>query len=187
VGLWLDMVRVPPSGTWERRRADLYGLAEDWVPRPELDAPLERLVTRYLTGFGPAAKAEIANWAGLKPADVEPALDGLATYAADDGTTLYDLPGFPLPDPDTPAPVRMLPTYDAILLVHARRALILPEEHRPKIFHTKMPQSIGTFLVDGQVAGTWRPDGTITPFGELTAAQRKELDEEGRRLFAFCA
>jgi hypothetical protein len=22
VGLWVDMVRVPPSGTWERRRAD---------------------------------------------------------------------------------------------------------------------------------------------------------------------
>ncbi len=31
IGLWVDMVRVPPSGTWERRRADLYGLAEDWV------------------------------------------------------------------------------------------------------------------------------------------------------------
>jgi hypothetical protein len=27
VGLWLDLVRVPPLGTWERRRADLYGLA----------------------------------------------------------------------------------------------------------------------------------------------------------------
>src|SRR2546421_7780034 len=31
VGGWLDMVRVPPSGTWERRRADRYGLAEQWV------------------------------------------------------------------------------------------------------------------------------------------------------------
>ena len=33
IGLWVDMVRVPPSGTWERRRADLYGLAEDWLGR----------------------------------------------------------------------------------------------------------------------------------------------------------
>ena len=32
VGIHLDMVRVPPSGTWERRRADLYGLAEQWIP-----------------------------------------------------------------------------------------------------------------------------------------------------------
>ncbi|MGZ4766610.1 MAG: DNA glycosylase AlkZ-like family protein, partial [Ilumatobacteraceae bacterium] len=30
--LWVDLVRVPPSGTWERRRADRYGLAEQWVP-----------------------------------------------------------------------------------------------------------------------------------------------------------
>jgi hypothetical protein len=187
VGLWVDMVRVPPSGTWERRRADLYGLAEDWLPRPELDAPLERLVTRYLTGFGPAAKAEIANWAGLKPVDVEPALDGLVTYAAQDGTTLYDLPGSPLPDPDTPAPVRMLPTFDAILLAHARRALILPEEHRPKIFNTKMPQSIGTFLVDGAVAGSWKPDGTLTPFVELTKAERRQVDKEHAALGAFSA
>src|SRR5688572_3016320 len=28
VGLWIDLVRVPPSGTWERRRADLYAAAE---------------------------------------------------------------------------------------------------------------------------------------------------------------
>src|SRR5205807_370317 len=31
IGLWLDLVRVPPSGTWERRRADLYTLAEAWL------------------------------------------------------------------------------------------------------------------------------------------------------------
>jgi hypothetical protein len=187
VGLWLDLVRVPPSGTWERRRADLYGLAEDWLPRTEVEDPLRHLVARYLTGFGPAAKAEIANWAGLKPTDVEPTLDGLETYEAEDGTTLYDLPGAPLPGADTPAPVRFLPTWDAVLLAHARRALILPEEHRSKVFSTKMPQSIGTFLVDGQVAGTWRPDGTIEPFADLTRTQRQAVDAEARRLMAFCA
>jgi hypothetical protein len=191
VGLWLDMVRVPPSGTWERRRADLYGLAEDWHPRPAVDpdAALDRLVTRYLTGFGPAAKAEVANWAGLTAADVEPALKRLRLqrFSAEDGTELVDLEGLPLPDPGTPAPIRLLATFDAVLLVHARRALILPEEHRPKVFHVRMPQSIGTFLVDGQVAGTWKPDGTVSAFGDLTARERKLVDSEARRLFAFCA
>src|SRR5436305_1278866 len=38
VGHWVNLVRVPPSGTWERRRADLYGLAEEWVgAEPELN------------------------------------------------------------------------------------------------------------------------------------------------------
>src|SRR5438309_30676 len=39
-GLWLDIVRVPPSGTWERRRADLYGLAGHAIgPRTASEHP----------------------------------------------------------------------------------------------------------------------------------------------------
>ena len=37
IGLWLDLVRIPPLGTWERRRADLYALAEEWVGPPVAD------------------------------------------------------------------------------------------------------------------------------------------------------
>jgi hypothetical protein len=191
IGLWVDLVRVPPSGTWERRRADLYGLAEDWIEAPALDEAdaLDHLVTRYLTGFGPAAKAEIANWAGLTAKDVDPALERLTLrrLEAEDGTELLDLPDLPLPDAETPAPVRFLGTWDAALLAHARRALILPEEHRAKIFNTKMPQSVGTFLVDGAVAGAWRPDGTIEPFEDLSAAVRRQVEAEAARLADFLA
>ena len=77
VGLWLDLVRVPPLGTWERRRADLYGLAEDWLPPvavSQADA-VEHVIRSYLSGFGPAPRGDIANWAGLKLGDVKPALE----------------------------------------------------------------------------------------------------------------
>lgn len=81
VGVYLDLVRVPPSGTWERRRADLYALAEDWLgPPPEdLDraAAVAHVVRRYLQGFGPATPAEIANWAGLPTGDVTGALESI--------------------------------------------------------------------------------------------------------------
>jgi len=194
LGLWLEMVRVPPSGTWERRRADLYGLAETWVRRPEITKgqALEHLARRYLGAFGPATAADVANWAGLKPAAVAPTLKRLALrrFRAEDGAELLDLPRAPLPAADTPAPVRFLPTWDATLLVHARRSGILPEDHRPKIFHTKNPQSVPTFLVDGEVAGTWRHDSgriAIEPFGRLDAATRRALDAEGRRLAEFHA
>jgi hypothetical protein len=193
VGLWIDLVRVPPSGTWERRRADLYAAAEDWVgPPPEIDDPAEHLVRRYLAGFGPAARKDVASFTGLPPARLRTLLDRLELrrFESEGGEELLDLPRAPLPDPDTPAPPRFLPTWDATLLVHARRTGLLPEEHRLRIFSIRTPHSFPTFLVDGRVAGTWKHErGAIrlAPFGRLDAAARRELKQEADRLAEFHA
>jgi Winged helix DNA-binding domain len=192
LGHWLSMVRVPPSGTWERRRADLYAAAEDWLGPADVTLPdaVDHLVRRYLRAFGPARLTEIANWAGVPPADVAPAPARLRLrrFRAQDGDELVDLPRAPLPDPETPAPVRLLGTWDAILLVHARRANVLPERHRERVFNTKQPQSVRTFLVDGSVAGSWRCDKrrvSFDPFERLDAATMRALREEGERMAAF--
>jgi len=190
VNMWLDLVRVPPSGTWVRRRADLYAAAEHWIgPPPKIDEAdgIELLVRRYLGAFGPAAPAEIANWAGMHPRRLAPVIEGvsLRRFRSEDGTELVDLPRAPLPHPETPAPARLLPTWDATLLVHARRTGILPEEHRPKVFNAKTPQSVPTFLVDGRVAGTWRYEKgkvKLEPFSRLDGAARRALREESERL-----
>ena len=188
-------MRVPPSGTWEQRRADLYGLAADWLPPPtqltERDG-VELLIRRYLGGFGPAAMADVANWMGVNIGVVREVAAALALRSFRDevGRTLVDLPDAPLPDPDTPAPVRFLPVWDATLLVHARRTQILPEEFRSLVFNTRTPHSVNTFLLDGQVAGTWRHEkGAISldPFRKLTRAERAALDDEAPRLEAFHA
>ena len=222
VGMKLDLVRVPPAGTWERRRADLYAAAEDWLGPPPAglteEAGIDLLLRRYLGAFGPSTRVEVADWAGLpvalveQPLErtatrrfraedgaelvdlpvalVEPPLERIATrrFRAEDGAELVDLPRAPLPDPDTAAPVRFLPTWDAAMLAHARRSGILPEEHRSRIFNTKMPQSIGTFLVDGSVAGTWKLDGgriRTEPFEKLDRGTCRELGAEAERLADF--
>ena len=192
VGHWLDMVRVPPSGTWERRRADLYAAAAEWLGPADVTpaAAREHLVRRYLGAFGPASRKEIADWAGLPLGEVTGALERLRLrrFRAEDGEELLDVPRAPLPDPETPAPARFLPVWDATLLVHARRTGILAEEYRPRVFNTKTPHSVHTFLVDGAVAGTWSyEEGRVRlePFGRLTRAARRELAEEAERLGAF--
>jgi len=195
VGLWAPLVRVPPSGTWERRRADLYVLAEDWLgPEPGLSETEARvrLVRRYLGAFGPAPKTDIANWAGMRVGSLAEALERLELrrFVDENGGELLDLPRAPLPSAETPAPVRFLPTWDATLLVHARRTGILAEEHRKRIFHIRNPQSDRTFLVDGKVAGIWRyEDGRVKlePFGRLPRGARAELEAEGELLAAFHA
>ena len=193
-GLFLDLVRVPPSGTWERRRADFYALAEDWVGPASAteNAGIELLVRRYLQGFGPARPAEIADWASLDVKTTREALERLELrrFRDEQGKELVDLPRLPLPDEDTLAPVRFLPVWDATLLVHARRTQILPERHRPRIFNVRTPHSVNTFLVDGQVAGTWRYEKgrvRIEPFGRLSKSVRAELNDEAERLAAFHA
>jgi len=110
----------------------------------------------------------------------------LRRFQDDAGVELLDLPRAPLPDPETPAPPRFLPTWDATLLAHARRTQILPERHRAKIFNTKTPHSLQTFLVDGQ--GIWKIERgrvKLEPFERLSREARKELDDEAERLAAF--
>ncbi|MGH2380211.1 MAG: winged helix DNA-binding domain-containing protein [Candidatus Limnocylindria bacterium] len=188
-GLWVDMVRVPPSGTWERRRADLYGLADQWISPVEVseDEGIEHLIRRYLGAFGPAPLRDVASWMGLNVRQMKHVADGMELRALHDGAgkTLVDLPGAPLPDPETPAPPRFVAVWDAMLLVHARRTQVLPETYRPLIFNTKTPHSHNTFLVDGQVAGTWRferDEIQLAPLRDLTPTDRQALDEEAHRL-----
>jgi hypothetical protein len=189
----LAILRVPPSGTWDRRRADLCALADEVIhPGGEVSegTALPALVARYLAAFGPASVSDVASFVGMNVAPIRALLAtlDLRHFRAEDGTQLIDVTDGLLLDPATPAPVRFLPTWDAILLIHARRTQVLPEAYRPLVFHTKMPPSYPTFLVNGQVAGTWRyTDGEIrlAPFHGLRPDDRTALEEEAHRLEAF--
>ena len=188
--LWLDIVRLPPAGTWERRRADIYGLAEAWIEPSDRPTPADGqalLVRRYLQGFGPGAAREIADWAGLPVRTVDELLETLELrrFRDERGGLLVDLPRLPIPGSGVAAPARFLPTWDATLLAHCRRTQILPEALRPRVFNTKTPHSTETFIVDGQVAGTWKWDSglvKLSPFGRLAGDARAELEAEAERL-----
>jgi Winged helix DNA-binding domain len=195
-GLPLDLVRVPPSGTWKRRRADLYATAEAWLGSSGSTEQEGRqlLLHRYLAGFGPAQLSEAASWAGVPVAALEPAAERLRlrTFRDGEGKLLLDVPRAALPDEDEPAPVRFLPTWDATLLVHARRTQILPERFRPLVFNTKTPHSVQTFTVEGAVAGTWRVERSARratllfhPFEPLPPGEVRAVRDEGERLVRF--
>jgi hypothetical protein len=190
--VYVDLVRVPPEGTWERPRADRYALATAWVGPNGADetSGLTLLARRYLAAFGPATRKDLATWAGLRVGAFDATLDvmRLRRFRSEAGEELLDLPRAPLPEAETPAPVRFLPVWDATMLVHARRTQILPERFRDRVFNVRTPQSVHTFLVDGRAAGSWRSEGDrvkIEPFEPLPRSIRREVDEEAERLRAF--
>jgi hypothetical protein len=192
IGLWVDLVRVPPSGTWERRRADRYASAEAWLGPPGIEpgAAKEHLLRRYLHGFGPARPVDVASWAGLPARETQGVLDRLALrrFRDDAGQPLVDVPRAPLPAGDSEAPVRFLAQWDASLLAHARGKGVLSDELRPAVFSNRNPQSVATVLVDGAVAAIWRYDGDavrIEPLRRLHRSEAKAVDHEAERLTVF--
>lgn len=155
--------------------------------RPAVRDALAHLVKRYLAAFGPATRADVASWSGqlLKTLDQALATMRLRRFADEEGRELIDLPRAPLAEGDAPAPVRFLSRWDELLIAHADRRRVLPEEHAVrKLVLAGAP----TVLVDGFVAGTWKLEAgrvEVEPFAPLPRKVRREVVDEAARLEAF--
>ncbi|WP_434098944.1 DNA glycosylase AlkZ-like family protein [Streptomyces xantholiticus] len=98
-------------------------------------------------------------------------------------------PGAPRPPKDTPAPPRLLPMWDSILLAYADRSRVIPPAYRKHVTRVN-GDVLPTLLVDGRVAGVWRAvDGAIeaTAFHPLPREAWKDLAAEAESLVAFLA
>jgi hypothetical protein len=190
----VPLVHPPPSGTWGHTGAIPNTLAEEWLGRPlDPDPAPEPLIRRYLAAFGPASVADAQAWCGLtRLGEVAERLRGeLCTFRDEEGRELLDLPDAPLPDPDTPAPVRFLPLFDNVIIGHADRTRIVRDDHRKQILIDGAGSGV---LVDGYVKGNWRvtrAPGTatlvVTVYEPLSADDHAEVEEEAARLLAFVA
>lgn len=165
------------------------------LAEPEEHVPLEaraEMLRRYLAAFGPATRRDIVAWSMMHVPEITRSLavlEPLRRFRDEQGRELLDVPGAPLPDPDTPVPVRFLPKWDNLLLAFADRTRVLPEQYRKKVIRTNGDVA-QTFLVDGLVAGTWSiEDGRIVtePFAPLSRSAQREVEEEAERLQAFLA
>jgi hypothetical protein len=165
------------------------------VEKPKLHDPTEaraEILGRYLAAFGPASRRDVVVWSMLHMPEVKRSLEllePLRRFRDEQGRELLDVQRAPLPDSDTPAPVRFLPKWDNVLLAFADRTRVLPEEYRKKVIGMNGDVA-QTFLVDGFVAGTWRvEDGRVVaePFAPLSRTERDAVAEEAARLEAFLA
>jgi hypothetical protein len=156
---------------------------------------------RYLAAFGPASVMDIQAWCWLTRLGtvVERLRSGLRTFRDERGRELFDDPDGPLPDPDTTAPVRFLPTFDNLLLSHKDRGRVLGDQADWSVGPNQFDDVFrgGSVLVDGFVRAGWRVDRekgqdgratlVVVPVVALSRAEEAAVTDEAERLLAFLA
>ena len=195
---WSALVRVPTGGAWGGKTPADHRAAP--IPPGTRRAPgtkeaLEQVAVAHLRAFGPAAAEDVACWMGVRVPVVRKLLDDMGKQPIvledESGRTLYDLPGAPRPDPETPAPARLLGAFDSSLLAYAskRRTRIVPESLREVVYDKGNLRIHPTILLDGLVAGTWAVEArrsaatlTLRPADKLKRADRAALTAEAESL-----
>jgi hypothetical protein len=133
---------------------------------------------------GPRTNGEAEAWLAERGVD-----DRLLDHEGEDGRTLLDVAGAPLPPEDTPAPPRLLPMWDSVLFAHEDRTWIIDDDIRGLVIR-RNGDTLPSVLVDGRVVGVWRPgpdgDGVeVTTFRRLADEDWEALAAEARSLLAF--
>jgi hypothetical protein len=192
VRVYETLIQTPPRGLWGHSGLARHTTAAQWLGRPlDPDPSVETLMLRYLAAFGPASAADAGTWSGLtRLREVFDRLrPQLRTFEDEAGRELFDLPGAPRPDPETPAPVRFVYDYDNLLLSHSDRSRVMDPVRR-KLLWPGGNIVKGGVLVDGFVEAAWRvqTEGKEAVL-DITFAgkplKKAEVEREGRALLEF--
>jgi hypothetical protein len=190
----IPLVMVPSTDRWGFPSVADFTLARDWLDSPldTSDSP-DGLVLRYLAAFGPATAADVQTWSGLRGARqiLARLKPSLVTFRDEQDRELFDLPDAPRPAADVPAPPRFLPEFDNLVLSHADRTRVIPDEYRGQVV-TKNLRVRATAWYDGFACGTWDIERKktsavlrVVPFQPLPARAVRDLTDEAQALLGF--
>jgi uncharacterized protein YcaQ len=189
-----------------RGRESHFARLDKWLPNVNLDSvdeeeAQEKLLLKYLRGYGPASQQDFALWSGLVADDAKRAIENASSQLSHVGIegvkgefllleenrkTLESM------DLDEKAPPRLLPKYDSVLLGHRDRTRIIQEEHRKTVFKPKVGDIAATLLLDGRIAGTWRHKRTkktlsitVESFEKMSREDIEQAESEAKELSQF--
>ena len=200
----VPLVQTTPRAVWGKRGRPVLATANLWLGREVgTDTDPTDLILRYLRAFGPASVMDIQAWSWLTRLTpyVEALRPRLRTFRDENGKELLDVPDGPLPDADTPAPPRFLPTYDNVVLGHKDRSRIVGDPERDWVDGKAQWDQVflkGSILVDGFVSAGWRQEreekggmATVVVMPvlrrSLTTAEQDAIDAEARALLKMAA
>ena len=180
----------------DRGSDQTFVATRDWLPDlPRVGPPAPgELARRYLTGYGPAEPADLATWWGMPLGAARREMDSAETVEVRHrGRSLLALPDrLELSNPRSAPSVRLVGAWDAYLLGHGDRRLIL-DPRRARTVNRGGGWLHPVVLIGGRVRGVWRTERkgrrvalTVRPFGpvprEARDGIRSEAEDVGRFL-----
>jgi hypothetical protein len=152
-------------------------------------AALRTLLMRYLYAYGPATPQHFARWLGIPPQRTVALFDELAGALEQvevDGAPGWVLAGDTRTPPQPNRGIRLLGYFDAFVVAGQPRERLYPGPAATRaLAPAGQAGNYPVVLVDGVVGGVWhqRRSGrklavTVEPLGELTATQRRQLEDE---------
>ena len=183
----------PTGGPWSFGPRPSYVAARLPSTGQDPKASLQQFVLRFVEAFGPASIKDIAQFSIISVPPIREAVaelgDALVRHEGPDGKELLDVAGGSPPPEDSQAPPRLMAMWDSALFASSERIRLIPPEYRKVVIRAN-GDTLPTLLVDGYVAGVWRPvdDGIeATAFHPLPADAWAGLETEARALVDFLA
>ncbi|MBU2668541.1 winged helix DNA-binding domain-containing protein [Actinoplanes bogorensis] len=170
-----------------RGRDAMLGPLRNAPPMPKKNAGADELTLSYLRFLGPAGPLEVGKYLGSSTAEMKSVWpDDRLTQVTVEGRKVW-LPADAVDALEAAGPVpgvRFVPPMDPLLQARDRDVLVPDREQQKEVW--RILGNPGALLVDGEVAGVWRAkmsgkkrvDLTITTFGSLSAARRKQVEKE---------
>jgi uncharacterized protein YcaQ len=187
-------------------RESCFAKLSQWLPRIVLSSVSEeeaqkRLFVKYLHGYGPATQQDFSLWSGLMAGDTKKAIENASSMIEQievEGAKgqfwilKEDMRALDSVDPAEPAPTRLLPKFDSILLGHKDRSRIIKDQHKKLVFKPKVGDIAATVLIDGQIAGTWKHTRkrhalavSIKPFRKIAQDNIEEVKQQASELSQY--
>lgn len=166
------------------------------VPRPDAALPdgpdiaaLQWLARAYLALLGPATEADVADYLGMRRAElVEVWPDGMERVSVEGRAAWLPVQRVAMIRKAHPPRVtRLLAAFDPYLQARDR-TLLVPDPSLHKVLWPILGRP-GVLLVDGEVLGTWRPkrskarlEITVAAFAPLPPTVRRDIEAEAERV-----
>lgn len=159
-------------------------------------AAAAEIVRRYLYAYGPATPQQFAQWLGAPrrwAMDLFDCLSGELQQVEIEGCPAWLVAGDIVVPSAALQSVRLLPYFDAYVVGCQPRERLFPGRAAQRaLTPSGQAGNYPVLLTDGSVAGVWhqRRAGrqlhiTVEPFVQLSAPQRRELDNQVERIGEF--